>query len=121
MEHVILGRKGEAIATNFLKKLKYKIIEINYVNKIGEIDIICKDKKEIVFVEVKTRTSEKFGLPREAVTDYKQNKIRLAATLYLQRTNQYDEKVRFDVIEILGDKIEHFKGCFWYAYALKIF
>lgn len=112
MQHITLGKKGEAQAVSFLKKKGYKILKINYTNKIGEIDIICKFNDEIVFVEVKTRTSEKFGLPREAVTEYKQNKIRLAATLYLQANNMLSEKVRFDVVEILDDKIDHIIGCF---------
>ena len=112
MQHIILGKKGEAQAVVFLKKKGYKILKTNYVNKLGEIDIICRHKDEIVFVEVKTRTSEKFGLPRESVTEYKQNKIRLVATLYLQSNNILDSKVRFDVIEVLGEDIEHIIGCF---------
>ena len=112
MQHIILGKKGEAQAVVFLKKKGYKILKTNYVNKLGEIDIICRHKDEIVFVEVKTRTSEKFGLPRESVTEYKQNKIRLVATLYLQSNNILDSKVRFDVIEVLGEDIEHVIGCF---------
>ena len=100
------------MAVTYLKKKKYKILEQNYSCDVGEIDIICKDKDEIVFVEVKTRQTQKFGLPREAVTDYKQNKIRLVATIYLQKNNQLNEKIRFDVIEILGDELNHLVGCF---------
>ncbi|MBQ3495038.1 MAG: YraN family protein [Clostridia bacterium] len=112
MEHIITGQKGEAIAYDFLRKNGYKIIKINYKNKIGEIDIICKDKDELVFVEVKTRTSYRFGLPREAVTEWKQNKIHNVALVYLMKNNLTDSKFRFDVIEICGEKIEHLKRCF---------
>lgn len=112
MQHIVLGKKGESKAVYFLKKKGYKILKTNYINKLGEIDIICRDNDEIVFVEVKTRTSERFGLPRESVTEYKQNKIRLIATLYLQSNNILDSKVRFDVIEVIGDNIEHIIGCF---------
>ena len=112
MQHITLGKKGESQAVYFLKQKGYKILKTNYANKIGEIDIICKFKEEIVFVEVKTRTTEKFGLPREAVTEYKQNKIRLAATLYLQANNMLDQKVRFDVLEVLDEEINHIVGCF---------
>ena len=112
MQHITLGKKGEAMAVSFLKKKGYKILKTNYVNKIGEIDVICKFKDEIIFVEVKTRTTEKFGLPRESVTVHKQNKIRLTATLYLQSNNMLDQKVRFDVIEVIDQEIVHVIGCF---------
>lgn len=61
------GKKQEAIAQNFLKKKGYKILESNFSTKIGEIDIVANDKNVIVFVEVKYRTTDGFGLPREAV------------------------------------------------------
>ena len=79
----VLGVQGEIIAAEFLKKKKYIILEKNYTTKIGEVDIIAKDNDVIVFVEVKERGTKRFGLPREAVTLYKQNKIRLVASQYL--------------------------------------
>ena len=106
------GRQGEHAACDFLTKNGYKIIQRNFTSPHGEIDIIAEDEKYIVFVEVKTRTSEKFGLPRESVTEYKQNKIRLTATLYLQTNNLLNQKVRFDVVEVLDEEIEHIVGCF---------
>ena len=112
MEHITTGKKGEAIAYDYLKKKGYNIVEINYKNKIGEIDIICKDKDELVFVEVKTRSSYRFGLPREAVNEWKQNKIHNVAMVYLMKNKLVDGKYRFDVIEICGDKIEHLVRCF---------
>lgn len=111
----ILGDYGENKATDFLKSLKYKIIDAKYKNCIGEIDIVCFDKKEktYVFVEVKTRTTNKFGLPREAVDKNKQNKIRLVATEYAKSHKIFNKKMRFDVIEIVDNNITHIKNAFW--------
>lgn len=108
----ILGLKGEVLAKEFLIKNKYKILETNYVNELGEIDIIAKQKDVIVFVEVKTRESLRFGMPREAVTVYKQQKIRKVALLYLKINHKTNAKVRFDCIDILDEKITHLQNCF---------
>ena len=106
------GKYFEEIARDFLKKKGYKILEQNYINKLGEIDIIAKFKKTIVFVEVKYRKNEYFGLPREAVNEFKQHKIRNIATSYLKSKKLLDSECRFDVVEILGDKITHIENCF---------
>ena len=84
----------------------------NYKTKIGEIDIIAKKDDIIVFVEVKDRQTKKYGLPREAITPYKQNKIRVVATQYLMSKRLTNSKVRFDCIEILGDTISHIENAF---------
>ena len=112
MNTKILGIEGEAKAKQFLIDKKYKVLETNYTTKIGEIDIIAKYKDMIVFVEVKDRQTKRFGLPREAVTPYKQRKIRLVATQYLQSHKLLENKVRFDCIEILGDTITHIENAF---------
>ena len=112
MNTKILGNKGEALAKEFLKKQKCKILETNYSNKLGEIDIIAEKDDVLVFVEVKARTTLKFGLPRESVTAYKQHKIKMVASYYLQKTKQFNKVCRFDVIEILGDKINHIQNAF---------
>lgn len=111
----LIGFNGEEKAQEYLKKHKYKIIETNYKTKIGEIDIICFDKSEkcFAFVEVKTRSSTMYGLPREAVDKNKQNKIRLVATEYAISKKIFNQKLRFDVIEILDEKITHIKNAFW--------
>ncbi len=108
----VVGEKGEILAEKFLRKQKYKILERNYQNKIGEIDIIAKDKDTLVFVEVKTRASCKFGRPCEAVTPYKQNKIRGVASYYLMIKGLSDSDCRFDVVEILDEEINHIKNAF---------
>ncbi|MCQ2564906.1 MAG: YraN family protein [Clostridia bacterium] len=115
MQSNTFGKRGEIIATNYLKRKGYKILHNNYKNKIGEIDIIAKDKDYIVFVEVKTRSSRSFGDPLEAINIQKQNKIRSAATLYLRQHNLLDVNCRFDAIAILGegdDDINHVINAF---------
>ena len=109
----VLGIQGEALATEHLENQGYKILELNYKNKIGEIDIIAKDGETIVFIEVKARQSLRFGHPREAVNFYKQQKIRNVAIGYLKFKKLYERvSVRFDVVDILGDKITHIKNAF---------
>lgn len=108
----VTGDNAEELATAYLKKKHYKILERKFKNKIGEIDIIAKDKDVIVFVEVKYRSSDYFGLPREAVNEYKQRKIRMVATSYLKKDRTLSVPCRFDVIEILGEEITHIENCF---------
>ena len=108
----IVGKSGEKIAEEYLKKKGYKILEVNFVNNVGEIDIIARQKNIYVFVEVKYRKNDYFGLPREAVNTYKQRKIRAVANSYIKRYNLYDNVCRFDVIEILDDQITHIENCF---------
>lgn len=112
MNTKVIGVKGEELAKQFLLKLKYKIVEQNYTNKLGEIDIIARDGDITVFVEVKRRSSTRYGLPREAITPHKQHKIRIVATLYLQKNKLLNSKVRFDCIEILGNELVHIKNAF---------
>ena len=112
MNTKILGIAGETQAKEFLIKKGYQILEMNYTTKLGEIDIIAKIKDTTVFVEVKGRQTKRFGLPREAVTPYKQRKIRLVATQYMQSHKLWDKKVRFDCVEILSDTITHIENAF---------
>lgn len=114
MNTKILGNKGERIAKEYLVKKGFKILKQNYKNKIGEIDIICYNKKddEIVFVEVKTRESHLFGTPSDAVDLHKQNKIKNTATFYLLKQKKLDSKFRFDVVEIFNDKVNHIEYAF---------
>ena len=105
------GRIGEKKAKNYLKRKWYKILETNYAKKTGEIDIIAKKGKCIVFVEVKYRENTDMGLPREAVTPFKQRQIKRTAQMYILENNIKSD-VRFDVVEILGDKVEHIENAF---------
>ena len=114
------GEKGEAIAVGQLKKEGYKIIETNYRTKLGEIDIIAKDKNTIVFVEVKARRTVHFGSPKWAVTPKKQKKISIVALYYLKSTKQSTVKARFDVVTVSLNRdkprIEIIKNAFELAY-----
>lgn len=112
--NAIVGGLGEDIARKFLIKNKYKILHTNYKTKLGEIDIVCFDKKTdtYVFVEVKYRSTKIFGYPREAVDSRKQNKIKMVATEYMRSNRIYNKKARFDVVEILDEDITHIKNAF---------
>lgn len=108
----IKGQIGEKIAVNYLKNKGYKIVKTNYKNAIGEIDVIAYFDKILVFIEVKYRKNNVFGLPREAVNKQKQLKIRNCASVYINQNRLFDRVVRFDVIEILDDKVQHIEGGF---------
>lgn len=99
-----IGKYGEMIATRYLQKQNYKIIEKNFYCKQGEIDIISKKDEYIVFIEVKTRTNYAFGSPSEAVDNLKQKHIYKSARYYLYKTKQLEAFVRFDVIEVYISK-----------------
>lgn len=108
----IKGVKGEDIAAQYLTKHDYKIIERNYKCHFGEIDIIAVNEGFAVFVEVKSRSSDKFGLPREAVSPYKQQRIVGAAKYWLFKTKNTGVPVRFDVVEILDGSVTLLKDAF---------
>ena len=114
------GKKSENLAVWYLKKIGYKIIEQNYRTPLGEIDIIAKEKKTIVFVEVKSRRSIRYGNPKWAVTPKKQRKISMVALQYLKSIRQTDAKARFDVVAITSNRdeprIEIVKNAFELAY-----
>jgi putative endonuclease len=96
-----LGNKGEDIAADFLKKNGYRVLCVNYKTKLGEIDIVAEDKKTICFVEVKTRSSDSFGLPQEAVSLRKQRQISKAALIFLKEHRILDRNARFDIISVM--------------------
>lgn len=102
MQKNTYGKRSEIIASDFLKKKGYKILETNYKNKIGEIDVIALDGDYIVFVEVKARLSQKFGHPFDAIDERKQQKIHAVASLYMVKNQKYGTNCRFDAISILG-------------------
>jgi putative endonuclease len=106
-EHNEFGRKGEDIAAEYLQKKGYKILERNWALGKNEIDIIAKDGKYIIVVEVKSRHSDFAGEPETAVTRDKQRSLVRAANAYVNKMN-YNEEVRFDIISILVVKgVEH--------------
>lgn len=102
-----LGQFGEKVAAEYLEKQGYSIEERNYNSRLGEIDIIGKTKDKIVFFEVKTRTSDVYGAPAEAVDERKQKRIRNAAASYMMYQKATNYEVAFDVIEVSISHIEN--------------
>ena len=116
-KHLDTGNIGENIAHHFLLQQGFEVVEIGWRSKHLEIDIIAKDGATLVFVEVKTRRSAKYGLPFEAVNWKKQKNIDRAANKYLIKANHKGE-VRFDIISVYLRKNEepevmHIKDAFW--------
>ena len=97
---IITRKEGEKIAAAYLKKNGYRIIEINFRCPIGEIDIVAKEKDDLVFVEVKTRKSMELGYPEQAVGIRKQKKMSQLALWYLQKRKIADTNARFDVVAV---------------------
>lgn len=96
-----LGAWGEDQAVKYLGKQGMKIIERNFRTPVGEIDIIARDKRTLVFIEVKTRRSTAFGTPQESVGQRKQRQIARTAQWYLQNNKNSKLQPRFDVVAIL--------------------
>lgn len=94
------GKIGEIEATKYLENLEYEILCNNFRCMQGEIDIIARDGREIVFIEVKTRTNTRFGEAREAVDENKKKHILNAAKYFLYKKNLQDSFTRVDVIEV---------------------
>lgn len=108
-----VGTAGENLAINYLQNKGYVILEKNYRFGHNEIDIICEKKGVVVFVEVKTRTTDEFGAPIETIDRSKVNKITDTAEAYLCKRNLFGKcKSRFDVIGITKDNIEHIEDAF---------
>ncbi len=106
------GSKGEDLACEYLKKNGYEILERNvHFSKLCEVDIITKYKNKIVFVEVKTRKSEAFGSPFEAITKAKYNNIKTGVLSYLKENNIKDYQIDAIAITLNPNlKIEHLKN-----------
>ena len=109
----LIGNKAEDKATKYLKKQGYKIIERNYNLPCGEVDIIAKKDKTLVFVEVKYRTNaDAFGGPVAAVNKAKQKRVINAALSYIKTKKPNYDGLMFDIIAISEDKIEHIQNAF---------
>lgn len=98
---IVLGKSGEEIAAVFLKENGYRIIDLNYRCPLGEIDIVAKDKNELVFIEVKTRKSSALGYPEQAVGLKKQRKMSQLALWYLRDKKLDNVSARFDVVAVM--------------------
>jgi putative endonuclease len=114
-----LGRTGEEAAVAYLMTHNYRIAATGFRMFRGEIDIIAQDGPTLVFLEVKTRRAEDFGLPEEAVTPAKQRQIRRIAEAYLMKNRIVEGRTpcRFDVLALIPDdddgfRIRHIKNAF---------
>ena len=114
-KHNDFGKLGEELAVNYLIGKGYEILERNWRNIHKEIDIIAKDGKDLVIVEVKTRQTDEYGNPDVAVTKKKQRMLIAAANAYITRNN-LDIETRFDIISIVfkddAPVIEHIEDAF---------
>lgn len=112
-----LGRWGEDEAVRYLRRSGMKILERNYRVPVGEIDIIARQKKFLIFVEVKARRSRQFGTPQEAVGVRKQRQIIRTAQWYLSENKSEKLQPRFDVVAVMPGvdgraQIEHLTDAF---------
>lgn len=107
-----VGGEGEQLAAEYLARLGARIVDRNVRIGGGEIDIIALIEGVIVFIEVKRRTSLRYGRPAEAVTYAKQRRIIRAAAAYLAAHHVSDRPVRFDIIELLPGEINHIPAAF---------
>jgi len=116
-QHNELGKKGEELALAFLKEQGFSILETNWRYKKAEVDIIGMDGDILVFVEVKTRSTQLFGEPEEFIDSKKQALIAMAGAEYMAKIN-HDWEIRFDVISIILKpgypmKLKHIKDAFF--------
>ena len=113
--HIDFGKEGEEAAAHFLKKEGHKILVQNFRYKKSEIDIISTDGEELVFIEVKTRKSNNFGFPEEAVSEKKKENIREGAQAYIEES-VWKGTFRFDVLSLTKNgahfDIFHIKDAF---------
>ncbi|MEI6337386.1 MAG: YraN family protein [Verrucomicrobiota bacterium] len=116
--HIVLGRHGEKLAAAHLRKHDHKILFRNFRGPHGgEVDIVCRDKphNELVFVEVKTRSTEDFGRPFDAVDRKKRRLILRGAMNWLKMLDMPDITFRFDVVEVVmtaPPEIRHLENAF---------
>lgn len=112
----ILGEEGERIAETYLRRKGYRLVERNYRCPVGELDLVVLDHSVIVFVEVKTRTDDRFGAPLESVHPRKQRKMIKAALFFLNQHRLHHREARFDVVGIsLKERepvVEHIQNAF---------
>lgn len=107
-----LGADGEAQAATWYETNGYEVVCRNWRCRDGELDLVVRRGRELVFVEVKTRTTDRFGIPAEAVTPAKQRRLRGLAARYLADTGTRADDLRFDVVAILGGHLEVIEAAF---------
>ena len=115
-DRIRIGREGEDIAVAYLKREGYTVLDRNYRCLFGEVDIVAKDGDTIVFVEVKSRRSDRFGDPQMAVGVEKQKKLCRISMKYLEEHRLYPCNARFDVVAVkmfpAGNQVEVIRNAF---------
>lgn len=116
MRRIRTGRQGEDLAAGYLERAGYRIIERNYRCLFGEIDLVARDGGTIVFIEVKSRRSDRFGPPQASVGPKKQKKMSQIALHYLEQNQLHACKARFDVVAVsllpAGHRVELIRDAF---------
>lgn len=115
-QRLLLGEKGEELALRYLQSKGYQILERNFRCRLGEIDLIALDRDCLVFVEVRTRTNARYGLPLETITETKKRKIRRTAQYFLSGGKYQDLYARFDVVAVDfvgGMHLNHIQDAFY--------
>jgi putative endonuclease len=116
MRRIRTGRRGEDLAAGYLETAGYRIIERNYRCLFGEMDLVARDGGTVVFIEVKSRRSNRFGPPQSSVGLKKQKKMSQIALHYLEEKQLHSCEARFDVIAVLllpeGNRVELIKNAF---------
>lgn len=114
--HNLLGNKGEMLASRYLLDSGLAVLEYNWRCGHKEIDIVAQERDVLVFVEVKTRSSEAYGNAEDAVSPEKMRRIIMAAESYIKQ-KKIDLDIRFDVVTVVGSddchKIEHIRNAFY--------
>jgi len=107
-----LGISGEEAVAAWYQEQGYRVVDRNWRCRAGELDLVARRGGLVVFCEVKTRTSDAFGLPAEAVTRQKQQRIRVLAARWLEESTSPASEIRFDVASVLADQIEVIQAAF---------
>lgn len=107
-----VGIDGEDIAAAWYEARGYQILARNWRCRLGELDLIVRQGRRVVFCEVKHRTSVRFGTPAEAITRDKKQRIRHLAARWLEEASPRPAEIRFDVAAVLNGEIEVLEGAF---------
>jgi putative endonuclease len=112
--NILKGRGGENIACAYLKSKGYRVLSRNFTTEAGEIDVIFTDENTLIFGEVKTRFSDGYGFPAEAVTYRKRAAINRVASQYIKKFMLFGADVRFDIIEVYAseNRVNHIENAF---------
>lgn len=109
----LLGSRGEQLAADWYRRRSYRVVDRNWRSRNGELDLVLRRRDELVFCEVKNRSSRRFGHPVEAVTFVKQQRIRALALQWIAATGNHSGGLRFDVAAVEGGRVEVWKAAFW--------